>query len=168
MGVEAKTRSAHYFICWAFAAIVLVGFSPATVAQSHSRLSRAKEIAEVKAAEEALRQSQLTYDTAAANTILAEEFVGTWGYGERVDKRQFLSLIGDRADPLEVLNYAEMQVRVYGETAVVWSTIHEKAIYGGKPAEYRGRRTAVWVKRDLRWQCVTIHTSAFDQHSLIK
>jgi ketosteroid isomerase-like protein len=167
MEAEAKSRSAHYFMCCTFATIILLGFSPATVAQSHSRLSQAKEIAEVKAAEEVFRQSQLKYDTTAANAILADEFVGTWNHGERVDKRQFLSLIGDRTDPLEVLEYGEMVVRVYGDTAVVWSTIHEKAIYGGKPDEYRGRRTAIWVKRNLRWRCVTIHTSAFDQDTLL-
>jgi ketosteroid isomerase-like protein len=166
MDFEAKIRPAHHFMRCAFATIVLFSFSLATVAQSDSRLSQPKEIPEVKAAEEALRQSQLKYDTAAAKAILADEFVGTWNHGERTDERQFLLLIGDRADPLEVLEYTEMEVRVYGETAVVWSTIHEKAIYGGKPDEYWGRRTAIWVKRNLRWRCVTIHTSAFDQDTL--
>jgi len=44
---------------------------------------------------------------------------------------------------------------------LVLSTIHEKADYGGKPVEFRGRRTAVWVRQDKRWVCVTIHASAF-------
>ena len=52
-----------------------------------------------------------------------------------------------------------MEIRVYGNAAVVWSTIHEKAVYTGKVDEYRGRRTAMWVKRNALWQCVTIHTS---------
>jgi hypothetical protein len=163
MDNEAKTKPAHHSMRCACALLVLFSFSVVTVAQSNSRVSPSKEVAGVKAAEEALRQSQLKYDTAVAKAILADEFVGTGNHGERVDKRQFLSLIGDRADPLEVLEYAEMEVRVYGETAVVWSTIHEKAVYGGKLDEYRGRRTAIWMKRNMHWECVAIHTSAFDQ-----
>jgi ketosteroid isomerase-like protein len=120
--------------------------------------------AEVRRAEEAFRKSQLNYDTAAAKEILADEFIGTWNHAERVDKQQFLTLIADRADPLEALDYADMQVRVYGDTAVVWSTIHERAVYGGKIDEYQGRRTAVWVKRQTRWRCVTIHTSALEKN----
>jgi hypothetical protein len=87
--------------------------------------------------------------------------VGTWNHGEQVNKEQFLALVGDRADPLEVLEYGDMEIRVYGEAAVVWSTIHERALYSGKPDEYRGRRTAMGVKRNTHWQCFTIHTSPF-------
>jgi hypothetical protein len=135
-------------------------------AQSVASLSQPKEIFEMKAAEEKLRGSQLKYDIAAAQAMLADEFVGTWNHGECVDKPQFVARIGDRSDPLEFLEYAETEVRIYGETAVVWFLIHEKGIYGGKSEEYQGRRTAVWVKRDTRWQCITIHTSAFDQGTL--
>ena len=106
----------------------------------------------------------MKYDTASAGTLLADEFVGTWNHGERVNKEQFLSLIGDKNDPLEALEYGDMEIRVYGGAAVVWSTIHERALYGGKPDEYQGRRTAVWVRQDKRWQCVTIHTSAFAEN----
>jgi hypothetical protein len=162
----AKKRRADHSMRCACAILVLFGISAASVAESASRVSQSEEIAGVKAAEESLRQSQLQYNTAAAKAILAEEFVGTWNHGERVDKRQFLSLIADQADPLEVLEYTEMEVRVYGEAAVVWSLIHEKAVYGGKLDEYLGRRTAVWVKRNMRWQCVTIQTSAFDRGTL--
>lgn len=118
-------------------------------------------VAQVKAQEEALRQAQLKYDLGTAKSILADEFVGTWDHGEQVDKDHFLALIGDKDDPLELLDYGEMKIRVYGETAVVWSTIHERAVYGGRIDESRGRRTAVWVKRDGNWQCLTIHTSPF-------
>ena len=86
--------------------------------------------------------------------------MGSGNNGEVFNKDQFVVLVGEKEDPLEALEYGELDVRVYGDTAVVRSTIHERAVYGGKPDEYRGRRTAVWAKRDNRWQCVTMHTSA--------
>ncbi len=117
----------------------------------------------VRAQEEAFRRAELNYDQAAAKTILADEFVIVGNHGEHLSRQQFIDLIGDKADPLEILEYGDMQVRVYGDTATVFSTVHERAIYGGKPEESRGLRTSVWVKRNGRWQCVLIHTSASEE-----
>jgi hypothetical protein len=115
----------------------------------------------VKGQEEALRQAELRYDVRAADILLSQDFVLTASDGSLRDKSEFLPMIGDKRDPLEILEYGDMKVRVYGETAVVLSTVHEKAYYGGKAAEFRGRRTAVWVKQNQGWVCVTIHASAF-------
>jgi ketosteroid isomerase-like protein len=93
---------------------------------------------------------------------LSQDFVLTAASdGTLRDKSEFLLMIGDKSDPLEILEYGDMKIRVYRDTAVVLSTVHEKAYYGGKPVEFRGRRTAVWVKQNQRWVCVTIHASAF-------
>lgn len=129
-----------------------------------SKRSQADDIAAVREQEEAFRKAELNYDRAAAKELLDEEFVGSGNNGEVFNKDQFVVLIGDKEDPLEALEYGELDVRVYGDTAVVRSTIHERAVYGGKPDEYRGRRTAVWAKRDNRWQCVTMHTSASEEN----
>jgi ketosteroid isomerase-like protein len=117
---------------------------------------------EVKLREEALRQAELRYDVDAADALLSKDFVLTAASdGSLRNKSEFLPMIGDKSNPLEVLEYGGMQIRVYGDTAVVLSTIHEKADYGGKPVEFRGRRTAVWVQQNKRWVCVTIHASSF-------
>jgi len=117
---------------------------------------------EVKQQEEALRQAELRYDVHAADALLSKDFVLTAASdGTLRSKSEFLPMIGDKSDPLEVLEYGAMQIHVYGDTAVVLSTIHEKAYYGGKPVEFRGRRTAVWVRQNQRWVCATIHASSF-------
>jgi len=159
-----ETCHKHPFMKCACVILVLISSYVLAGAQHPARTSQLAEIAAVKAQEEALRRAQLKYDSASAMKILADEFVGTWNHGEQANKHQFLSLIGDKEDPLEVLEYGEMDVRIYGNTAVVWSTIHEKAVYNGKVDEYRGRRTALWVDCDMHWQCVTIHTSPFEEN----
>jgi len=166
MGGTLNLRGANSFRRVLCLAAVLLGCSALAASQPPPHPAQPEIIREVKVAEEAFRQAQLKYDTSSADLILANEFVGIWNHAEQVDKKHFLSLIGDQADPLEILEYGEMKIQLYGETAVVWSTIHEKAVYAGKVDEYRGHRTAVWVKRNARWQCVTIHTSAFDQKSV--
>jgi hypothetical protein len=47
-----------------------------------------------------------------------------------------LSLIGDKNDPLEVLEYGDMEVKVHGESAVVWSTI-QSVVNLRKQREFR-------------------------------
>jgi ketosteroid isomerase-like protein len=116
------------------------------------------DIAKVRSCEEALRQAELRYDATTTGKLLADDFILTGMYG-MFTKKQFLSLIGDRSNPLELLEYADMGVRVYGDVAVVLSAIHEKARFAGKPYDLRGRRTAVWVRRTGNWTCVTIHVS---------
>ena len=116
----------------------------------------------VKLQEEALRQAELRYDVRAADALLSTDFVLTAASdGSLRSKSEFLPMIGDKSDPLEILEYGAMQIHVYGDTAIVLSTIHEKAYYGGKPVEFHGRRTAVWVQQNQRWVCVTIHASSF-------
>lgn len=165
MNVALLDRHANAFMRCVCTFLVLLSLSALAEAQAPKHPSRSQAI-EVEAAEEEFRQAQLRYDTAFADKILADEFIGTWNHGEQVDKKQFLSLIGDRNDPLEVLEYGEIKIQIYGATAVVWSTIHEKAKYDGKVDEYRGRRTAIWVKSNMHWRCLTIHTSAFEQNNL--
>jgi ketosteroid isomerase-like protein len=116
------------------------------------------DVAQVKLCEEAFRQAELLYDVTAAGKLLADDFTLTGMYG-LFTKKQFLSLIGDRSNPLELLEYADMNVRLYGDAAVVLSAIHETARFAGKPYDLRGRRTAVWVRRHDTWMCVTIHVS---------
>ncbi|WP_353064322.1 nuclear transport factor 2 family protein [Tunturibacter psychrotolerans] len=110
-------------------------------------IAQSVTVSEVKAREEEFRQSELQYDTAAAAQILADDFVLiSASDGKPHDKKWFLPLIGDRADPIEALEYGDMDVRVYGTSAVVISTVHEKFLLHGKSVEFRGPRTAVWVK----------------------
>jgi hypothetical protein len=116
------------------------------------------DVAKVKSCEEAFRQAELRYDVTTAGKLLANDFTLTGMYG-LFTKKQFLSLIGDRSNPLDLLEYTGMDVRVYGDAAVVLSAIHEKARFAGKPYDLRGRRTAMWVRRNGSWTCVTIHVS---------
>jgi hypothetical protein len=46
-------------------------------------------------------------------------------------------------------------VKVYGETAVVWFTLHLVGPKQGKPTAVDMSYTDVFVWRDGRWQCVS-------------
>ena len=48
---------------------------------------------------------------------------------------------------------------MYGDTAVVWFTLRLVGIKQGKRAELALRYTDVWVVRNGRWQCVSVHST---------
>jgi ketosteroid isomerase-like protein len=124
---------------FALLSLFLIGSLPA--------VSQSDAMSKIKAREEGFRQAELRYDTVTAGAILSDDFVlVSASDGKPHDKKWFLPLIGDRSEPMEALDYGDIDVRVYGNSAVMISTIHEKFLLHGKPFEYRGPRTAVWVR----------------------
>jgi ketosteroid isomerase-like protein len=70
--------------------------------------------------------------------------------------------ISHSAEPsvhVEVAEMSELKVRMHGNTAAVTSAYHERGKSDGKPYEYHGRLTDVWIKTGGRWQVVASHYS---------
>ena len=125
------------------------------VAESHTQL-REPKIA-VKRQMLALRNAELQYDTDAAAKLLHDDFALSAADGTLYSKQRFLTLVGDKSNPLEVFEYSEMEIHVYGTTAVVFSRLHEKGFMNGKPYESNGRPMWTWIKESSGWVCVAAH-----------
>jgi ketosteroid isomerase-like protein len=115
------------------------------------------DIAAVRQRMLALRRAELQYDTTAAAKLLADGFLLSAADGNLYTKERFLKLVGDKNNPLELFEYSEMEIHIYGTTAVVFSRLHEKGFMDGKPYELNGRPTWTWVKRERAWVCVAAH-----------
>ncbi len=50
-------------------------------------------------------------------------------------------------------------MKIFGDTAVVWFTLHLVGIKQGQRAELTLSYTDVWVLRDGRWRCVSAHST---------
>jgi ketosteroid isomerase-like protein len=105
----------------------------------------------------ALRKAELQYNTDAAAKLLHDDFALSAADGTLYSKQRFLTLVGDKSNPLEVFEYSEMQIHVYGTTAVVFSRLHEKGFMNGKPYELNGRSMWTWIKGSGGWVCVAAH-----------
>jgi ketosteroid isomerase-like protein len=57
----------------------------------------------------------------------------------------------------------DMQVRVYGDTAVVTGRFFGKGRYKGNELDERQRFTSVWIRRRGRWQAISEHASTLKQ-----
>jgi ketosteroid isomerase-like protein len=93
-------------------------------------------------------------DVAFIDSVLAEEFVSTYGDGSRGDRAKELKLAAEFNQQIDSSTLDEFVVKVYGDTAVVWFTQHMVGPSKGQRLEVTYRYIDVFVMRDGRWQCV--------------
>jgi len=128
--------------------------SSSSDASSHTESEDAKAVHQQM---ESLRHAELQYDRAAVAKLLAEDFQLSGADGNLYTKKAFLSLVGDRANPLELFDYSDMEIHLYEQTAVVFSRLHEKGFMNGRPYELNGRPSWTWIKQSGEWVCVAAH-----------
>jgi hypothetical protein len=93
-------------------------------------------------------------DVKFVDSVLAEEFIATYGDGSRGDRKHELQLVADFNSQVDKWTVDEFTVKVYKDTAVVWFTQRMVGPIQGKPVEIVTRYMDVFVMRDGRWLCV--------------
>ena len=94
-------------------------------------------------------------DVAFVDSVLAPEFIATYGDGSRGDRAKELQLVRDFNSQVDKWAVDEFIVKVFGQTAVVWFTQRMVGPVQGKPTEIVTRYTDVFVNRDGKWLCVS-------------
>ena len=138
---------------------VLAASTPVLPAQTnqpatapHASLTRAEQaLADL---EQAWAGAVKRRDAGTIDRLQAEEFVFTDPAGRTWTRAQGLDSI--KAGDLEIDSFelTDVQVKIYGETAVVTFAITWNGNFRGNDISGPQRMTDVWVKRDGRWQCV--------------
>ena len=98
-------------------------------------------------------------DVDVIERLLADEFRGTYDDGSRGDKAREIDLVANFNQAVISAVQDDFRVAIYGDTAVVWFTLHVVGLRQGEEAELTLRYTDVWVRRDGRWQCVSVHST---------
>ena len=102
---------------------------------------------------EAVRQK----DIETLESMLAREYMlQAPGIG-RMPRDQWLGAIG--VYDIRSFEFDDVQVHIYGGTAVMRSRYTQEATYQGGDRSAEFLVTDVWNRRDGRWQVVTRHTS---------
>jgi ketosteroid isomerase-like protein len=94
-------------------------------------------------------------DLAFIDHVLADEFIGTYEDGSRGDKANELSMTAAFDEHVDSATQDEFVVKVYGDTAVVWFSLHLIGPSKGRRLEITLRYVDVFVMRAGRWQCVS-------------
>jgi ketosteroid isomerase-like protein len=93
-------------------------------------------------------------DVKFVDSVLAPEFVATYGDGSRGDRKRELQLVADFNQQVDKWTVDEFMVKVFRDTAVVWFTQRMVGPIQGKPTEITTRYMDVFVNRDGKWLCV--------------
>jgi ketosteroid isomerase-like protein len=93
-------------------------------------------------------------DTKALDQLLAPSFVAVEIDGSVSSKSEFLASIkAPEYQPSQAVN-EEMNIQVYGNSAVVVGIFRVKGMEKGKPYVHRERFIDTWIKQNQGWQCV--------------
>ena len=99
-------------------------------------------------------------DTAALDSIMAEDFAFTYPL-EGDDKEQFISDVASGEMTAEYLERENVTVRVYGETAVLTCRDSAKWRYRGRTITGIYKTLQVYARRAGRWQLVAVQSCPF-------
>src|SRR5204863_1133068 len=110
----------------------------------------------VRALESSRRQALLAADTTALSRLIADEFVEISRLGQLRTKVDNLREIASGDLKLTSVKYDSLSVRIYGDVAVLRGVADNSGVFRGFPFAGRIRYTRVFVRRDGRWQAVTM------------
>ena len=99
-------------------------------------------------------QAIMRGDAAALERIFADEYIYTNPKCEVLGKEEQIAELSSGAGKLEGAKSDDVRIRVYGETAVMTGRFTARSRRDGKDFQVEERYTAVWVRRDGRWQLV--------------
>jgi uncharacterized protein (TIGR02246 family) len=141
---------------WMWCLIGLLSLGSAAWSQAQTIGGTEKAVA---ALEEQWLQSQKTNNPDLVAPLLAEKFVTTGIDGKVENKAE--SLATAKATKYDSVDYLEVKVAVFGDTAIATGGFKAKGTDAtGKPLDVNERFTDTWVKMSNgKWQCVASHVS---------
>ncbi len=95
--------------------------------------------------------------------FIADDWVIVGADGSVDTKAPFLSLIESGDLTHNVMETRDMNVRIYGETAVTVATGLSGGHYRNEPFLINERMSCAYVRKDGRWRCVLTHLSLLSE-----
>jgi ketosteroid isomerase-like protein len=100
-------------------------------------------------------------DSDAVDGFLSDDWIIVDPDGSIIDKARFLGVIKSGALSHEMMESADLRVRLYGNTAVVTGLTTTKGKFMGQDFTSCERATDIFVKQNDRWQCVFTQLTRF-------
>jgi ketosteroid isomerase-like protein len=102
-------------------------------------------------------------DADAIGRYMAEDWTIIGTDGSVGDKPAFLGLVKSGTLSHDVMESDDLNVRIYGDTAVVTARGVSGGKYQRRPFREVERSTCVFVRQDGQWKCVLTHLSRLAQ-----
>lgn len=138
-------------------ATFIIGVTAATPWTAFRTASESQDKQEILKIEQRYLDAHIKRDTAALDSILADDFTFSYFHGGEADKAMRLALLESSDFEFQSIDTKNVQVAVKGDTAHV---LGEAVVYGS----YRGRDFVTppysymrtYERRDGRWQIVSV------------
>jgi ketosteroid isomerase-like protein len=112
---------------------------------------------DVREVQDRFDQAERTADLDTLRELISEDFLSIGPRGFVLDKQQWIDR--HREFTYHALDTSEMDVRRYGDTAVVRDVQRNRATWRDQQVQVATRVSQVWVRRADRWQLVAIQFS---------
>ena len=98
-------------------------------------------------------------DAEAIGRYMADDWVIVGSDGRVGDRAAFLELVKSGALSHDVMESHDLDIRIYGDTAVVLARGISGGRYQGQPFREVERVSCVFIRTGGRWRCVLTHLS---------
>ena len=143
------------------AALVLTAVPIALGQQQSARREQRRSVEQaIRQLDNERIQAQIHADRAALDRIYADDFIGVGPSGTVRTKPQVISDFTSGHLKFQSITTDDVQVRVYGNTAVETGRSTMNGQDRGKIVPRDTRFTRVWVKQQGRWRLVANHYSS--------
>ena len=102
-------------------------------------------------------------DIVRLKEIISDDFVGIVSSGAVMTKAQIIGEIEDGTNDIQVDSAANMEVRLFGNVAVVNGKLFMQGKMNGNPYKGVVSFTDVWVLRSKKWQVVNFQETKLQQ-----
>jgi hypothetical protein len=134
-------------------AVVLAGGPPCAAQGSRAPSEKTAE-QELRQVERDRFAAMVKRDAAVIDNLLAPELIYTHGDGRVIDKATFVAELKSGDFQYVSIEPTDVNVRVFGDAAVVTGGAGMQVINKGVPAQIRIRYTNTQVRRNGSWQMV--------------
>jgi len=117
-------------------------------------IAAAADTAPIERAERDFGKALTGNDFAALDKLVSSDLLYTHSGGNTDTKISYLDSLKSGNQRYLAFEYQSLEVRPYGETAVVFGVVHVKSLTKGAATESHLRIIHVWVRKGGRWELV--------------
>jgi ketosteroid isomerase-like protein len=118
------------------------------------------DLVRLRKIQQELSAAWMARDRATIERLIAPDWSVTHVAGQRLTRADvFRDMLESDATQIAASTVDEVEIRVYGDAAVVTGRTHAAGVQSGAPFDVQLRFTDVFVRRDDRWQAVASHAT---------
>ena len=102
-------------------------------------------------------KAELHADTKKLDQVLTDDFLSIGPRGFVLNKEQWINR--HKQFRYEQLDTSEMNIRLYGDTAIVTDIQKNKATFNNEPVSLSVRVSQVWIHENSQWKLASIQFS---------